>query len=511
MQIQASNYYLVPQVDDMSICNNWSERDYFQHWIKTEDVRSMLIYEFQLEAHEYPTASQVEFVRRILFGYSRRMLLNWFTRAGKSHACGWLIGLYILLNENKTIKIIGPQVSQTHVIRNAFTKAMAKSRNLKNLLQINISRQEAFNSETSKQRMTFRNGCELSILGVQGEGKGAMGQGGDLNIVDELSLIEPATYRTKVDRMLGDNVHSSILIGLFNPWSQSTIAYDLYISGRFDIMQVGWKQGISEGRLTKEYVEEKEELLDPVEFQVLFESKFPKDSIDTLFTPEQIQEAQRRKVSPTIGKIGIGCDVARFGTDKTTIAVRSGNCCWYLKKYQKEDTRTTSNRIGILIKKYLDLGYEINVAIDDTGVGGGVVDNLRAEWEQFGVTIVDVKNGGVANNSKSYADRATELWFWLADNIKNLQLPRDSAIAKQFSQRRYSYQPFVDKDNKGRHRTTESNQESNKSLRRKLEPKDNMKKRGIRSPDEAEAVAYAFEEETGTSFEYNNSTSIYTY
>ena len=348
--------------------SQWNEVDFWSYWIATEDVKSMLVFEYNLDPEDYPTVSQCEFIRRIIFGYSQRLLLNWYTRAGKSHATGWLIGLYILLNKNKKINIIGPQWSQTHIIRKVFTSMLARSRTLKGLLQTKVAREDLLNTEVSKQRMTFFNGCEVNTLGVQGEGKGAMGEGGDLNIVDEMGLIEPVTFRTKVSRMLGDDAENSIMIGLFNPWGQDTIAYDLWIGGRYDTMHVPWQQGIIEGRLTHAYLEEQKELLEPMEFTVLYDSKFPKTTIDVIMTPEQIKRAQARKVKPIIGKIEIGVDVARFGDDKTSISVRSGYCCWYLRKYQKEDTKVISTRVGVLIDKFNRLGYEVIVNVDDTGV-----------------------------------------------------------------------------------------------------------------------------------------------
>ena len=482
--IKPENYWnpldgIKPEEYSSKPIEDWTTQDFWTYWILTEDVKSMIIYEYQLEENEYPTNSQCEFIRQILFGYSKRMLLNWFTRAGKSMAVGWLMGLYIIINQKKRINVIGPQWSQTHIIRKYFTSALARSRTLKHLLQTKVSKEELLNTEVSKQRMTFFNGCEVNTLGVQGEGNAAMGEGGDLNIVDEMGLIDPGTYRTRVDRMLGDDVEESILIGLFNPWSQDTIAYDLWVSGSYDTMHVDWRQGLKEGRLTDDYIKDKKTLLEPMEFEVLFESRFPKNTIDVIMTPEQVKEAINRKVKPIIGRVEIGCDVARFGSDKTTIVVRSGYCCWYLKKYQGEDTQKIANRIGALIDKYIKLGYSIIVNVDDTGVGGGVVDRLREDWEQEGITIIGVQNGGKASN-EMYYDRATEIWFWMKDNIHLLQLPEDSTLIKQFSSRKYKY--------------------VNKGVKR-LESKDDMKKRGLKSPDEAEGVAYAFASETNESFE----------
>jgi hypothetical protein len=70
-----------------------------------------------------------------------------------------------------------------------------------------------------------------------------------------------------------------------------------------------------------------------------------------------------------------GVDVARFGTNKTVIAIRNGPVLVGLRKTAKEDTMTTAGRV----KGVLDADPARTGIIDVIGVGGGVFDRLREQ------------------------------------------------------------------------------------------------------------------------------------
>ena len=82
--------------------------------------------------------------------------------------------------------------------------------------------------------------------------------------------------------------------------------------------------------------------------------------------------------------VHIGCDVARFGDDKTVIGYKTDEKVVFYKKRRGQDTMRTADDIVIcgetLVSRYkLKPGVDapIPVKVDDGGVGGGVVDRLR--------------------------------------------------------------------------------------------------------------------------------------
>ena len=186
-----------------------------------------------------------------------------------------------------------------------------------------------------------------------------------------------------------------------------------------------------------------------------------------------------------IDKIEIGCDVARFGDDKTCIGFRINEVVKIFKKYNGQDTTWTASNIAILYKqlrsKYKYTG-PIGIKVDDGGVGGGVVDQLRsyartepAVWQDSHLLPV---NFGQPISHRYYVDSTTYMMGVVKDLIApfdeegrphkpEILLPDDNDLIGQLSCRKYSF-------------TSNSKQ--------KVESKKDMKDRGLTSPDEADCI-----------------------
>lgn len=168
------------------------------------------------------------------------------------------------------------------------------------------------------------------------------------------------------------------------------------------------------------------------------------------------------------GPCEIGLDVARYGDDETCFAVRKGGRVLLLEPHRGWSTTQTSGRAIQLIREY----NADSIKVDDTGVGGGVVDMLvdsaPAECE-----VVPCNFGGAGNDDY---DNASTIWH---ANLKDLllagqlALPDDDDLVAQLTTRRYGL-------------TTKG-----KII---IESKKDMKRppRNLPSPDRAEAVALAF-------------------
>ncbi|MCD8018423.1 MAG: terminase B [Clostridiales bacterium] len=187
--------------------------------------------------------------------------------------------------------------------------------------------------------------------------------------------------------------------------------------------------------------------------------------------------------------IHIGCDVARFGTDKTVIGYRTDEKIQFFKKRVGQDTMKTADDIVLLgsmlvmqygLKKGKD--FPIPVKIDDSGVGGGATDRLRQlkknNPERFWWMEIYPVNFGKRIKHKFYDDSTTYMMYTLKHLLQpyddsgkpkdvEVILPDDDALVAQLSGRKYGM--------------TE-----NGKLR--VESKKVMKARGVQSPDEADCV-----------------------
>ena len=172
----------------------------------------------------------------------------------------------------------------------------------------------------------------------------------------------------------------------------------------------------------------------------------------------------------------IGCDVARFGDDNTTMHVRRGGVSIHHESHNGMSTSETAGRLKQLVDQVAQrVGCQKNqvlVKVDDDGVGGGVVDQ-RGKYNFVGLSA-----SNIAIESEKYPNRRSEFWFGVAERANELRLDfsmldSDSLI----EMRRQFMAPKWKMDAQGR---------------RVVEPKADTKKRIKRSPDDADGVNLAY-------------------
>lgn len=176
---------------------------------------------------------------------------------------------------------------------------------------------------------------------------------------------------------------------------------------------------------------------------------------------DQILEAMKRDVVPD-GAIEVGVDVARMGNDRTVFWKRKGLKTLDFKKYSK--LRTTE--ICDLLEEFVG-SKTILLKIDDTGVGGGVTD----EMIKRGYNVMPINFGGAPVDKDKYQNWISEAWFYMAEVMPTLELPFNSDLLMELSTRQWK------QDTRGR---------------RNVEGKSEYKKRGFRSPDLADACIICY-------------------
>lgn len=230
--------------------------------------------------------------------------------------------------------------------------------------------------------------------------------------------------------------------------------------------------------------------------RVRIDGQFPKGALDAFISLETVELAcsalNKLKQSDinTAKTLHIGVDVARFGDDKTVITPRISTKVFEFRKYTKKNTMETAGNVIMCCREYMQKFYHIKnciIKVDDSGVGGGVTDRLKevVREEKLPYTIVPVNNGESATD-EYYFNLGAQLWGHIKElletNFSNkmqgkdeieIELPNDEEMIKQLSVRKY-------------HMTSKG--------KIQLESKDDMKKRGLGSPDTADSLALALYE-----------------
>ena len=190
--------------------------------------------------------------------------------------------------------------------------------------------------------------------------------------------------------------------------------------------------------------------------------EFAEELDDTLLSLSAVQESLARDVQAE-GEIVLACDVARFGKDRTVAIRRQGNFAEVVYKVQGKDLMEIAGWLG----RYCEDENVGLLAVDDTGLGGGVTDRLK-EVGLGKTKLVAFKGGEKAKQGQRFVNSVTESWWHMRDLVlAGGRVPKDEALIGQLTARRYTIQ-------------------SDKRLM--LESKLKMGK----SPDEADALAMTF-------------------
>lgn len=212
----------------------------------------------------------------------------------------------------------------------------------------------------------------------------------------------------------------------------------------------------------QEWVEDYGEDSDFVRVRV--RGEFPRAATTQFIDSETVADAIARVPAEDPQAVRVlGADVARFGSDQSAIAKRIGARVLPIRKFRGLDTM----QFAALIAEEIDLFEPDATFVDGNGLGAGVVDRLR----QLGYPVIDVLGQASADDPAKYANKRAEMWGLMRQWLKTGSIPDDPELRQALIGIEYGYN------------TKEAIQ---------LESKDDMKKRGLPSPDEADAVALGF-------------------
>lgn len=216
--------------------------------------------------------------------------------------------------------------------------------------------------------------------------------------------------------------------------------------------------------------------------RVRVRGEFPRAGSCQFISTEDVDKCRRYKCDPEPSMpVLIGVDVARFGDDQSVIYVRQGRYFHEMKTYRGLELMALASMVIEMIEKYRPHG----VMVDGGGVGGGVVDRLN----QLGYNVIEVGFGEHANDKKAYANKRAEMWGDMRSALKaGMMLPDNSDLCDELTAVEYGFT--------GKQQIL-------------LEKKEDMKKRGLASPDCADAIALTFAEKVIVGNDYHEEEDYY--
>lgn len=410
--------------------------DFALKLIKEKNVKALCKAKFDLNL----TPTQESIVRKIAFREHKRISISATTRYGKTQCVAAGIALGLQLHKVK-VAFIGPQKEQASILRQYLADLILKDPELRAIAEINSTGVERIGKEANKSRMTFSNGSEYRVFSAEGDANRLMGFGADIVVKDESVLISNQAH-AKIMRMLGDNPESGMLIELFNPWNRDGVTFEHTQDPAWEVIHVDYKTAIEEGRTTLEFVEEQRKEITPLEFTVLYESRFPDESDDSVFNLAYIRAAINREIPSEVDvteKI-LGCDVADKGRDRTVIYnARQRNDFYEVYDVYSEDKSENTAVAGRLVHFQEERGITL-MNIDSIGVGVGVVSMVKERSVNTLTKVVGCHFGEKAFDKK-FLNRKAEAYFklkWLFQEGL-IKIPDDPRIVKDLLSMRWEF------------------------------------------------------------------------
>jgi len=343
---------------------------------------------------------------------------------------------------------------------------------------------ESIKRHRNKDHITFDVGngliSELFICSA----KDALGHGAK-NIVEDESALIVDDEHSLVMRMLGDDPKDNFLFKIGNPFTRGH-----FLKSRFDPkyhkILVDCYQGLKENRINQETIEENR----PYKFfGVLYECIPPRaDEMDdkgwlNLLTEEDINNAmERAKTVQKHGQKRLGNDIARGGRNFNVWCLRDDVYATILQKDHENNLMNVAGKnISFMSEHRISDGL---VFLDDVGVGGGVTDRMI----ESGFHPVAIKEGAKATEMKVKYNPKAE---------KDEPMPEYANMRAQLyaGKKGLAYwikyvgalDPNIDWFDLLRIRY-----KKNPSGLTMIESKDDMRARGVESPDVADALMLTF-------------------
>ena len=310
-------------------------------------------------------------------------------------------------------------------------------------------------------KVTFANGSTITCFGADNH-DGLRGLGFHGLVLDEMADVRPGVMGQVLLPTLVADDGWLLLIGTpkgIDPLSEHFYAVEK--DPNWYARRLSWTDT---GVFTPEQMAEQRAMQTEREYQLEYCCQFDAGTPDVLLSGADYDAALAR-VMPDYEieehPVIIGVDVARYGDDRTVIVVRQGPKMHEPIIMRQASTFDIANRVSVVYHTHRADAVFIDYS---GGLGGGVQDQLA----NLGIFAVAVHFNG-RPSSDHYKNLRAEMWFKMAQWVR-----REGCIPNVPGLKVELTAPTYKTDDGGK---------------LQLESKDDMKARGMKSPDVADALA----------------------
>lgn len=282
---------------------------------------------------------------------------------------------------------------------------------------------------------------------------------------------DPATEFGKIFFELG-HMWNLITVSAFDTPNFTGEAAELREKYKDDPVKLAYVEQMLSGLPQPDKIDEQKEMWgeDSPRYTSKVLAEFPLVSEDSLFTPAEIATGLACKIEPDESDFKVlGVDPARFGGDEAALVLNANGRIEIVATFKTMDLMELAARVH---KHALDLGVD-QVRVDSVGLGGGVQDRLVQLNIAAGrpYAVIEMVAGSTPPD-RSLHRNARAYWY---DSMKhrvrsgNLDIPDNKELLNEMSRVRYSYPNGI----------------------MQIEGKEEMRKRGVKSPNILDAAVMA--------------------
>ena len=406
-----------------------------------------------------PLSYQAEFLQAIASG-ERRISIRSGHGTGKSTSASWAMLWFTVLRFPNKVVVTAPTSGQLFDALFAELKRWINELpdQLKMLLTVKSDRVEltAAPSEAFISARTSRAETPEALAGVHSDHV--------MLVVDEASGVPEQVFEAAAGSMSG---HSAVTIMLSNPTRSS----GTFFESQTRLSDSWWTRRwscIDSPLVSDEFVEEMRQRYgeDSNAFRIRVLGEFPMADDDTVIPYHLADAARHRDIERSPDEKPVwALDVARFGSDSTVLLKRAGSVVYEIMVWNGVDLMGTVGRVKAEFDALPISKRPTVILVDSIGLGAGVVDRLR----ELGAPVRGVNVAEAPSAKGTYTNLRSELWFrvkgWLED--RGCKLPDNDRLIAELTSVRYRYMS---------------------SGKMAVESKDEMRRRGLKSPDLADAL-----------------------
>jgi hypothetical protein len=321
-------------------------------------------------------------------------------------------------------------------------------------------------TEVREGDLTIRypNGSKVMLFGAD-NAEAMRGMYFDGVVPDEMADFRPDVWPAVIRPTLSDRKGWAFFIGTPKGVNQFSELYQYGLtSGDPEWVSLMFRADET-GLIDEKELASARNIMSDAQYRQEFLCDFNASSDNVLLTIDMVSDAARRVLK--VGEVDdlpkiLGVDVARFGTDRSAIQRRQG--LWAMDPYvfTKMDNMDLVGHLTSVCDN-----WQPDAVFIDSGRGEGVIDRMR----QLGYDVIEVNFGGKPTDN-SYVNKRSEMWDQMAEWIKaGGVIPNNADLKSDLCVPTYRFDA---------------------ANRLMLESKDDIKKRGMRSPDIADALALTF-------------------